>query len=74
MSKTILKALIGMLLIAGVVFFGGQQYYVIKQEKYRRQLESTINEKYLEGENAIGAFYYDKLQKDSISVYKSIFL
>lgn len=70
MSKAILKVLIGMLLIAGVVFFGGQQYYAIKQEEYRTQLESTINEKHLEGGNAIGAFYYDKLQNDSISVYK----
>ena len=70
MNKIILKILIGSLLIAIIVLWGGQQFYYMEQTKYRQQLENTINDKYLEGKNFIGAFYYDKLKKDSTSVYK----
>ncbi len=70
MNKIIFKILIGSLLIAIIVFWGGQQFYYIEQTKYRQQLENTINNKCLEGKNSIGAFYYDKLEKDSTSVYK----
>lgn len=70
MNKIIFKILIGSLLIAIIILWGGQQFYHMKQIKYRQQLENTINDKYLEGKNSIGAFYYDKLENDSTSVYK----
>lgn len=68
MNKIIFKILIGSLLIAIIVLWGGQQFYYMKQTKYRQQLEYTINNKCLEGKYSIGAFYYN--EKDSTSVYK----
>ena len=64
MNKIIFKILIGSLLIAIIILWGGQQFYHMKQRKYRQQLENTINDKYLEGKNSIGAFYYDKLENN----------
>lgn len=70
MNKIIFKILVGSLLIAIIVLWGGQQFYYMKQTKYKQQLEDTINDKCLEGKNSIGAFYYYRLEKDSTSVYK----
>jgi hypothetical protein len=64
--------LIGSLLIAVVVFFCGWQHYRFKKEEYRQQLEYTINGRYLERKNTIGAFYYydNVLRKNLIEIRK----
>lgn len=70
MKKVVLKILIGALVIAIIVLCGGWQYLSTKRKEYKQQLENTINGKYLEGENAIGAYYYNKLHNDSTEIYK----
>ncbi len=67
--KTIFKVLMGALLIAVIVFVGGRLYFSMKKKEYRQQLENAINNKYLEGKDVIGAFYYyDK--NDSTTIKK----
>lgn len=71
MKKSVLKVLIGGLLVGVVVLFCGMQYYSLKKKEYKQQLEKVIDSKYLEGKNAIGAFYYyDDRRKDSIRLEK----
>ena len=70
MKKVVLKILIGALVIAIIALCGGWQYLSTKRKEYKQQLENTINDKYLEGENAIGAYYYNKLHNDSTEIYK----
>lgn len=71
MKKGVFKNLIGAFVIAIIVLCGGWQYLSTKREEYKQQLENTINDKYLEGENAIGAFYYNNpVHKDSINIQK----
>ena len=70
MKKAVSKILIGALLIAVIVLCGGWQYLSTKRKEYRLQLENTINNKYLEGEDTIGAYYYNNLHNDSTEIYK----
>ena len=72
MKKNILKILIGALLIGVIVLFLGKQYYSLKKNEYKQQLEQVIDSKYLEGKNSIGAFYYydNSLRNDSIRIEK----
>ena len=56
MKKNILKILIGALLIGVIVLFLGWQYYLLKKNEYKQQLEQVIDSKYLEGKSSIGAF------------------
>lgn len=70
MNKVIFKILIGAFLIAIIVLWAGQQFYNMKQTRYRQQLENTINNKCLEGKNSIGAFRYNAYEKDSTSICK----
>ncbi len=72
MKRLFFKILVGALLIAIVVLIGGKQYLSMKKKEYRQQLENTINNKYLEGEDVIGAYYYNRqMHKDSATVYKT---
>lgn len=68
--KFIFKVLIGALLIAAIGLLGGWLYFYTTRNEYKTQLENTINSKYLEEENAIGAFYYNNLHNDSTEIYK----
>ncbi len=72
MKKSVFKILIGALLIGVIVLFLGWQYYSLKKNEYKQQLERVIDDKYLEGKNSIGAFYYydNSLHEDSIRIEK----
>ena len=45
MKKNILKILIGALLIGVIVLFLGWQYYLLKKNEYKQQLEQVIDSK-----------------------------
>ena len=70
MKKIIFKILMGALLIAIIVLVGERKYLSMKKTEYRQQLENTINNKHLEGEDAIGALYFNSSYNDSIEIYK----
>lgn len=71
MKNNIFQIITGAMLIAAIVLFVGWQYFSTKEYEYRSQLENIIDNNYLEGENAIGAFHYRKeFYSDSIEIYK----
>lgn len=58
MIKAIFIGVVGAVLIVVITLFGGHLYYNVQQKKYKQDLENVINDKYLEGRNAIGALRY----------------
>lgn len=75
MIKAIFIGVVGAILIVVITLFGGHLYYNVQQKKYKQDLENVINDKYLEGRNAIGALRYrDKRESEPIGKASDYFL
>lgn len=68
--KKIVVVLAVSLTIVVIVLCGEKHYLSVKKYEYKHQLEDLIDNKYLEGENAIGAFLYETRNNDSTEINK----
>ena len=68
--KKIVVVLAVSLTIVVIVLCGEKHYFSVKKYEYKHQLEDLIDNKYLEGENAIGAFLYETRNNDSTEINK----
>ena len=68
MKKLVVKSAVAVL-VAVVVWVGGKIYESVKRDSYKQQLEYTLDDICLEGNDIIGAFD-TSLCFDSLTVHK----